>query len=230
MERIVASYRVGDHTVDVIEIIDDDGEWTELAIDGELLDVHIRPGHVPSEDEAASYVDEWVTSSPHAVVDGPPDDATTVAEPLSEREIADLHAALDDEYQAHATYTQVIADFGAVRPFTNIVDAERRHIEAVTSLLDRYGVPVPADTWPGRVPRYPSVHDACEAAVAAEIANGALYDRLLTGTRRPDLLRVYRNLQRASQQRHLPAFRRCSQRHTTHQDHRRRRRRGFGAP
>lgn len=131
---------------------------------------------------------------------------------LTQGEIRALHEALDDEFQAWTTYGQVIADFGEVRPFTNIRDAEARHIEALRGLFDRYGVPVPANPWAGKVPRYASVHEACEAGVAAEIANGALYEKLLSSTQRPDILAVFRNLQEASQQRHLEAFRRCAQR------------------
>jgi len=133
-------------------------------------------------------------------------------EPLSDTEQADLVAALDDEYMARATYAQVIADFGAVRPFVNIVEAEGRHAEALVSLFHGYGVPVPPDTWPGRVARYASIREACEAGVVAEVENGDLYDRLLAGTERADILAVYRNLQAASQERHLQAFRRCAER------------------
>lgn len=38
-----------------------------------------------------------------------------------------LRAALDDEYRAEATYAAVITAFGEVRPFINIIEAERRH-------------------------------------------------------------------------------------------------------
>lgn len=130
---------------------------------------------------------------------------------LTEAEIRTLHEALDDEYHAWATYDQVIRDFGEVPPFSNIREAEARHIEALRSLYARYGLPVPENTWPGRVDRYPSLQAACEAGVAAEIANAGMYDRLLTATERPDILTVLRNLQEASQQRHLPAFQRCVQ-------------------
>lgn len=133
------------------------------------------------------------------------------AENLSESEVMHLTAALDDEYQARATYTQVIADFGDVRPFSNIVHAEDRHARALISIFERYGIPVPPDTWPGRVPRYASLHAACEAGVEGEIANAALYDEVLSGTDRADIIEVYRNLQEASQQRHLLAFRRCAE-------------------
>lgn len=130
---------------------------------------------------------------------------------LTDGEIADLLAALDDEYLAHATYMQVIADFGEVLPFTNIVEAEGRHIDALARLFRRYGVELPDNPWPGKVPRYESVTEACRAGVEAEIDNAALYDRLLAGTSRPDVLEVSRNLQRASQQNHLPAFRRSAE-------------------
>lgn len=131
---------------------------------------------------------------------------------LTASEITALHAALDDEYRAWATYDQVIHDFGEVPPFSNIRAAEARHIEALRGLFERYDLPLPANAWPGKVTRYASLQAACAAGVAAEIENGALYQRLLASTQRPDILTVFRNLQEASQQRHLPAFQRCVER------------------
>jgi hypothetical protein len=120
-----------------------------------------------------------------------------------------LLEALDDEHRAWATYAQVLADFGEVRPFANIVESEARHIRALEALCVRYGVPVPENPWPGKVSRFASVHEACAAAVAAEVANAELYARLLAASRHDDLSAVFRNLQQASQERHLMAFRRC---------------------
>jgi hypothetical protein len=128
---------------------------------------------------------------------------------LTEREMGVLLEALDDEYHACATYDQVIADFGDVSPFTNIREAEARHIEALLSLFRRFGLQVPHNSWPGRVERYPSLLAACEAGVAAEVANAGLHERLLATTEHPEIAVVLRRLQEASQQRHLPAFRRC---------------------
>lgn len=128
---------------------------------------------------------------------------------LNEREIAALEAALDDEYQAFSTYDQVTADFGDVLPFINIRDAEARHIQALLNVFDRYHLPAPRNPWPGKVKRYQRLRDACADAVQAEIANATLYDRLMASTKRPDLLAVFANLREASQERHLPAFRRC---------------------
>lgn len=59
--------------------------------------------------------------------------------------------------------------------------------------------------------RYASPQAAFKAAVAAEIANSEMYDRLLSATQRPDIMAVLRNLQEASKERHLPAFQRCEQ-------------------
>ena len=132
---------------------------------------------------------------------------------LNQSEINALHEALDDEYRAWATYDWVIRDFGEVRPFINIRDAEARHIEALRSLFVSYSLPFPENSWHDRVPRYTSLREACVAGVAAEVENSRLYERLLESTGRPDLLAVFHNLQKASQQRHLPAFQRCVERY-----------------
>jgi len=130
---------------------------------------------------------------------------------LTDIEIRALNEALDDEYHSWATYDQVIADFGKVQPFSNIREAEAHHIESLRTLFVRYELPMPKNSWPGKVERYASLQAACKAAVAAEIANGAMYDRLLIATQRPDIIKVLHNLQKASEERHLPAFQRCAQ-------------------
>ena len=133
---------------------------------------------------------------------------------LSPEEIRALSDALDDEYKSYATYAQVIADFGAQRPFINIVQAEERHFSALLSLFATYGITPPSDRWRGNAPHFASLHAACVAAVQGEIDNVAIYDRVLNSTTRPDILRVYNALREASLDRHLPAFRRCADRQT----------------
>lgn len=132
--------------------------------------------------------------------------------PLSNDEVTALNEALDDEYKALATYDQVIDDFGSIRPFTNIREAESRHIHALHRLYNCYGVTPPSNTWSGNAPRFDSVKSACEAAVQAEIDNAELYDQIMHHIERPEILRVFQNLRDASQERHLPAFRRCLER------------------
>jgi hypothetical protein len=106
---------------------------------------------------------------------------------------------------------QVIADFGEVAPLRHIREAESRHIAAVRTLFARYALAVPENPWLGRVPRFASLTEACAAGVAAEIGNATLYDRLLSATRRADILIVFQRPQVASQERHLRAFVRCAQ-------------------
>lgn len=131
---------------------------------------------------------------------------------LNDSDVQVLQEALDDEYRAWATYDQVVADFGEVRPFINIREAEARHMQALLGLFERYGLTAPANPWPGKVERYQSLHAACAAGVVAETANAEMYERLLALTQRDDVLEVLRRLQQASQQRHLPAFERGARR------------------
>lgn len=217
MERVIATHHHDGRQLDVVEFVDDDFVTIRFVVDGELLPVGSHPDHAPSEDEAASLLASWPKSTST--------DAPTSQVPnrggLQPREVIALLEALDDEHKAHATYRQVIEDFGEVRPFINIVDSEARHIAALTRLMQRYEVPVPANPWPGRVTRYHSVAEACADAVEAEIENAALYDRLLAATDRPDIRDVLHNLQEASQDRHLPAFQRCTEREHNRSGHHR---------
>jgi len=131
---------------------------------------------------------------------------------LNAAEVQGLLDALDDEYKSWSTYSWVLRDFGDIRPFSNIVQAEQRHVDALLELCAHYDVTPPPNRWHSDVPRYVSVREACERAIEGEIANAALYDRVLQSTGRADIVRVYRALQSASTDRHLPAFRRCAAR------------------
>lgn len=55
----------------------------------------------------------------------------------------------DEECRALATCGQVTFDFGEVRPFINIRDAEARRIETLCSLFARCALAVPANARPG---------------------------------------------------------------------------------
>ncbi|MEM8832493.1 MAG: DUF2202 domain-containing protein [Cyanobacteria bacterium P01_G01_bin.19] len=124
-----------------------------------------------------------------------------------------LVEALEDEYKARATYQLVISKFGQIRPFINIIQSEERHIQALASLFQKYEISLPADNYADRVKVPASVEQACQNGVQAEIENGEMYQRLLALTSEyPDVQRVFLNLQRASQENHLPAFQRCAER------------------
>ena len=129
---------------------------------------------------------------------------------LDDAEAEALQMALNDEYKAWSVYDQVIADFGAVQPFVNIQRAEESHIAALTRLMEAYGLDVPENPWPGNVPTFDTLADACAGGVQAELDNAALYDQLFSMVDNPDIVQVFTSLQQASLSQHLPAFERCS--------------------
>ncbi|MFZ3179881.1 MAG: DUF2202 domain-containing protein [Methylocystis silviterrae] len=131
---------------------------------------------------------------------------------VDEKTIGALREALDDEYKARATYQGVIDRFGPVRPFVNIIEAEERHANALLGLFERFGIEPPKDRRAGQVPAPSSLAEACKAGVEAEIENAAMYERLLAQVSDARVRDVLTRLQQASQQRHLPAFRRCAER------------------
>lgn len=128
---------------------------------------------------------------------------------LKKEEVDGLLLALNDEYLALAIYERVNKDFNDPRPFINIRQAEARHAQRLKQLFEFYKIPVPENPWIGKAPKFQSVADACKAGVDAEIVNRQLYDKLFKSTAREDILIVYRALQRASEENHLPAFERC---------------------
>ena len=123
-----------------------------------------------------------------------------------------LHEALLDEYSARNTYRKIIDTFGPVRPFTNIVEAEQRHIESLLTLFEKYNVPLPAVPGTEQIKVPDSLLKACEMGVDAEVGNLAMYDRLIDATDLPDVIHVLQRLQAASRDSHLPAFQRCVER------------------
>lgn len=123
-----------------------------------------------------------------------------------------LLEALDDERKAEATYAAVIRKFGEVRPFINIIAAERRHSAAIERQMVRLGFPIPTNHWEGKGSAPATLAEACRMAIEGEIENIALYNRLLPTIPDDVVLQVLQNLQDASRDNHLPAFRRCLER------------------
>lgn len=128
---------------------------------------------------------------------------------------AALGSALQDERHAEAFYAAVMAKFGDTRPFSNIIEAERRHEAMLIGLYETYGVAVPENgyaTGALEAPAAPeTLVDACKIGVQAEIANRDLYDgQLLPAVAAyPDITLVMQRLRDASEEKHLPAFQRC---------------------
>lgn len=132
--------------------------------------------------------------------------------PLPEATKAALLEALANGRKCDAAYAAVLARFGAVEPFLNIVDAERKDQEALLGLFRDHGVEVPAYVPDPNPPLPPAtLQEACALGVKLEEATIAMYDRLLAQVvRESDVRRLFRRMQAASRSHHLPAFQRCA--------------------
>ncbi len=113
--------------------------------------------------------------------------------------------AMQDEVAAKAEYEALIEEFGSVRPITNILRAELRHIDALTPLLEAYGVDIGDFVPTTAVPS--SMDEAYQIGVDAEIKNIALYQSYLATELPEDVAAVFNRLATASTH-HLDAFQR----------------------
>lgn len=123
-----------------------------------------------------------------------------------------LLEALADERRAFARYEAVLAKFGDVMPFSNIVNAEKRHESFLLPLLEKYKLPVPKNEFTKESVTAPeTVIDACKEGIEGEKQNIAMYDRLLGVVMESDIRDTFTYLRNASKNNHLPAFERCAQ-------------------
>ena len=129
---------------------------------------------------------------------------------LDDRTQQAMVEAINDEYRARAFYAAVIEKFGNVRPFSNIVQAEGRHVQLWNNLFGQYGLPIPEDSFAGKVEAPESLLAACQMGVEAEIANVKMYDNFLGFIKEPDLRAAFTQLRHVSQNNHLRAFERCT--------------------
>jgi hypothetical protein len=117
------------------------------------------------------------------------------------------------EYEALASYQAVLGKFGDVRPWSNTRRAEERHAEMLIGHLERYGVEVPTNPYTGKTTAPATLLDGARKCVRGEIENVAMYDRLIKeAAADPDVVRTLEHLRFASNDHHLPAFRRAVER------------------
>ncbi len=121
-----------------------------------------------------------------------------------------LGQALTSEQQAQREYQAVLTRHGESAPFGHILTAERRHEAELRLLFDAHRLPVPPRTGsqPALAPE--TLTGACNEAVSAELEGIATYGRLLNTDLPADVRATFTRLRAASEERHLPAFRRCA--------------------
>lgn len=120
-----------------------------------------------------------------------------------------LDRAIDDERHAIAFYTAVMEKHGQRRPFSNIINAERRHEAALLAQYARLNLEPPTNRWPDHEFEVAdSFAEVCDASAVAEVRNGRIYDELIADCDDPAVRDVFERLRWASVERHLQAFRR----------------------
>lgn len=140
---------------------------------------------------------------------------------LEEKEKQNLLYLREEEKLARDLYTDFYEKWG-LRPFGNILEAEKRHMEAIKFHLDAYGLKDPIQTnVPGKFSN-PSIQknfdellakglrseqDAIEAGVTVEEASIKELQTAINESDEPALNQTYLNLLNASKN-HLRAFQR----------------------
>lgn len=155
--------------------------------------------------------------APSAPVTAPATTAATVA--LSDEEIAGLLFMVEEEKLAHDVYVEMY-DLWGIRTFSNIAASESKHMDAVRTLLDRYGI---ADPTIGNAVGVfeneelqalynqliemgsQSAADAMQAGVLIEETDIADLEQHVAELVHDDIAQVYANLLRGSRN-HLRAF------------------------
>lgn len=115
--------------------------------------------------------------------------------------IDNLLKALDDEYKAYSFYFSA-SEFGT--PFTNLLEAEANHINALIYHLNLLNAQIPANPYSFTTPT--SVFEAAEFALQNELANIELYNKLTANESDPQVLDTFYRLQAASYNNHIPAL------------------------
>jgi len=127
--------------------------------------------------------------------------------PEAKQAVVEVLAGPDGEFAAHALYSAILTKHGDIQPYAAIREAETRHIQALKRQLEKYGIPIPEDKFAGKAVSPATLLEAAKQGVESEEKNVSMYDRYLAAVKDyPDLTRVFTNLQRASRDAHLPAF------------------------
>ena len=123
-----------------------------------------------------------------------------------------LTYAIQDEYLARAEYAQIIEKHGSIRPFSNIIIAEEKHISYLIPLFERYGYDVPEDIADEYVIIPQDIKTSLDLGVNAEIENIAMYESFLKKDLPEDVRDIFERLKAASEN-HLRAFRNALRRY-----------------
>lgn len=119
-----------------------------------------------------------------------------------------LTYAIQDEYLARTRYRIAMERFGRQDPFANLIRAEEKHINYLKSLLNQYGVEIPADNTNDYVKVPETLKESYEQGMQGEKENIEMYNNFLMYNIPSDIRAVFTFFRNASQN-HLRAFQRA---------------------
>jgi len=121
-----------------------------------------------------------------------------------------LQIAIYDKLEAYETFTRIIEKFGNINPFVNIKETEAVHYTILTQLMQKYSIEVPINNFQTTNIDIPNtIIECCELGVAKELNNITMYNNFLSFANDSDIIDILFQLQAASYNNHLPAFRNC---------------------
>lgn len=113
--------------------------------------------------------------------------------------------AIEDEFTARTEYEYIIENFDVTKPFTNIIEAEKSHIEMIIPFLLDYNLEVPFDDSRNHLIIPTNLEETFAAGVEAEILNISMYNMFLESQLPDDVVDLFTALRDASIK-HLSAF------------------------
>ena len=117
-----------------------------------------------------------------------------------------LTYAMQDEYDALASYQAIVAQYGEVRPFTNLIVAETTHISLLTPLFETYGVALVNGPSSSEIVVPATLTESLTLGREAELANIAMYEKFLASDLLPEDVQVVFEQLLAASNRHLNAL------------------------
>lgn len=119
-----------------------------------------------------------------------------------------LGATLQREQHALATYQNVIARLGAIRPFANIIPAEQQHVATLKAFLAECTVALLTGTVTGATAPA-TTSQACALGLSTEQSLVSLYDQQLPNmTSYPDVHQAFGSFKTVSAESHLTPLQR----------------------
>ena len=112
---------------------------------------------------------------------------------------------MQDELFARGEYEYIIQELGAQKPFTNISQSERNHINMLRPYLRKYEIVIDEDQWKEEIVYPTSIKEALDTCINAEIYNIEMYEKFLKQELPEDLRITFDKLKRGSEN-HLESF------------------------